>query len=805
MLGTMARDLRAWELTYQRWAPEEQPLREALTTLGNGLFATRGAFEECFGGDRQVHYPGTYLAGGYNRLESHVAGRTVENEDLVNWPNWLPLTFRCEGDEWFRLERCDVLDFEVRLDLRRGLLDRRVRFRDRAGREFCLNSRRLVHMGRPHVAALRWELTPLDWSGPLEIRSALDGNVSNRGVARYGDLRGDHHDVVQAEAEPDGVSCLTARARQSGISVALAARTELSCSDAPEARSFAERPGWIERGFRVPARAGESLRIEKAVTLYSSLDSAISSPLDAARTWVRRLPDFETLVVEQERAWARLWQHLDFDLAIPESDAQAVLRLHVFHLLQTASPHTVERDVGLPARGLHGEAYRGHVFWDELFAFPLFNFRLPELTRSFLLYRYRRLDEARWAARRSGYEGAMFPWQSGSDGREETQRLRLNPRSGRWIPDETDRQRHVNAAIAYNVWQYYQVTEDRAFLASHGAELLLEIARFWGSIARYDEERRRYVICGVVGPDEFHTRYPGRDTPGLDNNAYTNVMAAWSLATALESLSALAEERRTELLNHLGLAPQDLELWDRISRNLFIPFHDDGIISQFEGWEDLEEFDWDSWERRYGNLRRLDRLLESVGDDVNRYQATKQADVLMLFFLLSTSELQSLFGRLGYEWREDLQVRNAQYYLARTAHGSTLSKVVHAWVTARLDRKHSWDLFREALRSDVDDVQGGTTPEGIHIGAMAGTVDLVQRCYTGLEVRQGVLWLNPRLPEELAGLCLAVRYREHWISLECSPSELTVKVQRGPARPVRLGVRGEVFTLSAGEARRFAR
>jgi trehalose/maltose hydrolase-like predicted phosphorylase len=794
--------------------------------LGNGLFATRGAFEECFGSDlgrdddslgtprcdapvcSANHYPGTYLAGGYDRLQSRVSGRTVENEDLVNWPNWLPLTFRCEGGDWFVLESTDVLEFEIRLDLRRGLLDRRVLFRDSDGREFSLNSRRLVHMGRPHVAALRWELTPLNWSGTVEIRTALDGNVRNRGVPRYRELRGDHHAVVGTSTEEDGVLCLTARSRQSEILVALAARTQIlgsrSSPDVPCPPPCPPQPGRAERILRVPARAGEPVRVEKAVTLYSSRDFALSSPLDAARTWVRRLPDFEHLVKEHERAWDHLWQHLDFDLESPESDVQAVLRLHLFHLLQTASPHTVDRDVGLPARGLHGEAYRGHVFWDELFAFPLFNFRLPELTRSLLLYRYRRLDEARWAARQAGYEGAMFPWQSGSDGQEQTQSLMLNPHSGHWIPDDTHRQRHVNAAIAYNVWQYFQVTEDRAFLSSHGAELLLEIARFWGSIARYDEERRRYVIQGVVGPDEFHTRYPGRDTPGLDNNAYTNVMASWSLATALQALSSLAEERRTELLSDLALGPRDLERWDRISKNLYIPFQEDGIISQFEGWERLEAFDWDSWKRE-GSERRLDRLLEAVGDDVNRYQATKQADVLMLFFLFSSAELQRLFQRLGYEWNEALLVRNAHYYLARTSHGSTLSKIVHAWVTARLDRKHSWDLFREALRSDIDDVQGGTTPEGIHIGAMAGTVDLVQRCYTGLEVREGVLWLNPRLPEELSGLRLTVRYREHWLSLECSRSSVTVKVERGPARPVRVGLREEVVTLCSGEARTFQR
>ena len=187
----------------------------------------------------------------------------------------------------------------------------------------------------------------------------------------------------------------------------------------------------------------------------------------------------------------------------------------------------------------------------------------------------------------------MYPWQSGSDGREETQRLHLNPKSGRWLPDNSHRQRHVNVAVAYNVWQYYQATGDLAFLSAYGAEMLWEIARFWASIATYDHGRDRYEIRGVMGPDEYHDGYPGRDEPGLDNNAYTNVMAAWVLCRALETVELLPDHRRVELAERLGLAREELERWDEISRKLLVPFHDGDIISQFEGYGDLEELDWE--------------------------------------------------------------------------------------------------------------------------------------------------------------------------------------------------------------------
>ena len=798
------RTLTEWELRYTRWDPAAQPLREALTSLGNGYIVTRGAAEEASAGG--PHYPGTYLAGGYDRISSEVAGRLIENEDLVNWPNWLPLTFRCDGGAWFALDAVEVLAYEQRLDLHRGVLARRIRFRDGAGRELALESRRLVHMEDPHVAAIEWALTPLNWSGRIEIRSAIDGRVTNDGVPRYRDLQGDHLEVLRTGEAGDDAVFLISRARQSHIVMAQAIRTRLIHERTPVAleRRTETSPGWIGQHLRVEAVANRPIRVEKVVTLFSSRDFAISEPGVAACTHVHRVAGFGELLARHELAWRRLWHRADLELVNRDHDAQLVLRLHVFHLLQTTSMNIIGRDVGVPARGLHGEAYRGHIFWDELFTFPFLNLRIPELTASLLLYRYRRLGAARHAAAREGYEGAMFPWQSGSDGREETQLVHLNPTSGRWVPDHTRRQRHVNAAIAYNVWQYYQATGDVEFLSFYGAELLLEIARFWASIATYDPRRERYVITGVVGPDEFHTHDPGSDRPGLDNNAYTNLMAAWVLRTTLCALDLLAADRRAELVESLRISAADLRRWQDISSRMFVPFHGDRIISQFEGWEQLEELDWPGLQQRHGDLQRLDRLLEAEHDDVNRYKATKQADVLMLFFLFSAEELEELFGALGYGFDKELIPRNIAYYIPRTSHGSTLSRIVHAWVVARGDRRHSWRLLQTALASDIDDIQGGTTPEGIHLGAMAGTVDLVQRCYTGIEMRREVLWLNPQLPDELLELSLSVHYRGHWLALRITHQTLTVTFAKGGTGVARVGFEGEVFEMEQGQEISFA-
>ena len=217
-----------------------------------------------------------------------------------------------------------------------------------------------------------------------------------------------------------------------------------------------------------------------------------------------------------------------------------------------------------------------------------------------------------------------------------------------------------------------------------------------------------------------------------------------------------------------------------------------------------EDAGFDFLRKRYGHLYRLDFILEAEGDTTNRYKLAKQPDVLMLFFLFSAEELQALFDRLGYPWAYETIPRNVDYYLKRSAHDSTLSRVADAWVLARADRPRSWDVFMEALATDVADIQGGTTAEGIHLGAMAGTVDVLQRCYTGLELRGEVLWLNPRLPKPMRWLHLFVRYRGHSLALDITHDRLRVSAERCAAPSMKIGLRNRVFELAASEVKEFS-
>jgi trehalose/maltose hydrolase-like predicted phosphorylase len=788
--------MSAWILRYSGFEPAREGLREALCTLGNGYVATRGAAAESRADG--VHYPGTYAAGVYNRLATTIAGRTLEDESIVNLPNWLPLTFRADDGCW--LEAAELLEQHLELDLRRGVLTRQARVRDDAGRVTALSQRRLVSMDDPHIAALETTIVPENWSGRLHVRSLLDGDVGNLGVERYRSLASDHLTAVEtADAGDDAVS-LRALTSNSRILVAEAARTRLARDDAsvPCERTLVQEPARVGHDLSTDAAAGEPVTVEKVAAIYTSRDAAVFEPGYAAERAVASAPAFNGLLDRHVLAWHALWRRFGITLEEGDERTARIANLHVFHLLQTLSPHTAALDVGVPARGLHGEAYRGHVFWDELFVIPFITLRLPRLARALLRYRYRRLPEARRAAREAGYAGAMFPWQSGSDGREETQQRHLNPRSGRWNPDNSSLQRHINSAVAYNVWQYYQVTGDVDFLAGFGAELIIEIARFWSSVASYNRALDRYEIRGVMGPDEYHDACPDGSAPGLDNNAYTNVMVVWVLCRALDLVELLPSDRLDELRRRLSIRPEEVERWEDLSRKMRLVFHEDGVLSQFEGYEQLEEFDWEGYRSRYGDISRLDRILENEGDSANRYKVSKQADVLMLFYLLSAEELGELFDRLGYEFDEGTIPRAVDYYLERTSYGSTLSGVVHAWVLARSDRSRSWEFFLEALESDISDTQGGTTPEGIHLGAMVGTLDLLQRCYTGLEVREDALWLSPQLPTALKRLAFSVFYRGQLVELDFADGDVTIVSQTSSGEPISIGLGGEVAELPAG-------
>tara|TARA_R110002020_G_scaffold254617_1_gene468336 strand:- start:16446 stop:18842 length:2397 start_codon:yes stop_codon:yes gene_type:complete len=794
--------MERFSILYEDWKPEEQKHREAICTLGNGYIATRGAAEES--NNNEFNYPGTYLAGGFNRAKTEIAGKTIENEDFVNFPNWLGLTFRAVDGEWLDLEKYKVLEYRQELQMDKGLLERNFRVEDAQGRRTSIRSRRIVSMHRKHLVGLEWEFSPENWSGKIEFRSGLDGDVINDNVDRYSDLESQHLDQHDTRQIDENIILLSVQTKQSKIKMAQAARTTLFHQDQTmqPAIETHQKGGYIGQILTIEVQSEETYCVEKTVAIFTSRDVAISEPELEASNNVKRAGRFENLLNKHIDAWDSLWHRADIQF-LEDDTNQRLLRLHIFHILQTVSPNVIGMDVGVPARGIHGEAYRGHIFWDELFIFPFLNLRFPEITRSLLMYRYYRMDEAKAAAKEEGKKGTMFPWQSGSNGRSESQVVHLNPDSGHWLADNTHLQRHVNSAIAFNIWNYFLTTNDRNFMSFFGAEMFLNIASFWASMVSYNEKEDRYKILHVVGPDEYHTSYPDSDEPGLNNNAYTNVLAAWVMQKGLEILDIIDKRRRQELLNELDIDDKQIELWKEISNKMYVPFIEDGIINQFDGYEKLEEFPWEEYQEKYEDIHRLDRILENEDKDPNRYKASKQADVLMLFYLFSRDEIYGIFKRLGYEMTKDNILKNIEYYKKRTSHGSTLSRVVFSWIMLKYDKLQSWKNFEKVLVSDFEDIQGGTTAEGIHLGAMAGSLNLVQRGFLGLEVGEDALWVNPHKLEYLKHVSLKVKYRSHWVVVSIEDERLKVSFEEGQGDRLKIGVFDKIYEFEKGVVKEF--
>lgn len=452
--------------------------------------------------------------------------------------------------------------------------------------------------------------------------------------------------------------------------------------------------------------------------------------------------------------------------------SQKLLRLHICHLLSSCSPYSngkYKLDVSVTARGLHGEAYRGHIFWDEIFILPFYIMHFPQTARQLLMYRYNRLPGARKIAQDSGCQGAVYPWQSGLDGSEQTQSVHLNPLNGHWDPDYSHLQRHVSLAVAYNIWLYWKNTGDAEFMRLYGMEMLTDIARFWLSKAEYDEVTGRYSVSGVMGPDEFHEHISGSSSAGLKDNAYTNMMISWLFSVLAELYPQFhTGGEDTAFIRDIRHAGQHLAL-----------VIDDDVIAQFDGYFSLKEIDWEHYKNKYGNIYRMDRILRAEGKSADNYKVAKQADTLMIFNNFSRDDVTGILNNMGYHLGRDYAQTNLHYYLKRTSHGSTLSRVVHAQLACDTGLHDlSRELYQQALRSDYGDIQGGTTAEGIHTGVMAATINTAVMSYAGVDIRGDRLSVSPSLPAEWKRIRFNLQHRGVHYYFLISPASVSVTADK---------------------------
>lgn len=781
-----------WTISFHGYDPIREKSREALLTVGNGFFGTRGAMEETSAGDS--NYPGTYIAGVYNRLITKIADRDIENEDFVNVPNWLKMTFRIEDGAWFNPNEVTINKLSRQLDFRNGLLSRSMEVTDARGHRTKIESLRIASMSNMSLAALKYRFTPLNYSARVSFMSSLDGTHINDGVKRYSTLNQQHLEPIEQGGEGSS-TYLKVRTTQSHIRIAEAAKLKFRTNNTNPHVHFDNYTGdgLVSTVMNYEARQGETIEIEKLVSIQTNQFG--EDDIHISALWeIDTTPSFEELLFESAQSWSKIWKEIDIKIS-GDRISQKLIRMHLYHLMVSASPNNVELDASVTARGLHGEAYRGHIFWDELYILPFYNIHMPEVAKSMLLYRYRRLEKAREYAKEYGYEGAMFPWQSGSDGREETQVVHLNPLSGEWGEDHSSLQRHVSLAVAFNVWQYFHITEDIAFIEEYGAEMFLEICRFWASKCELNPETGKYSIKEVMGPDEFHEMYPGAEKGGLTDNAYTNIMVSWMMSRVPVLLNKMSEAARKKVFTKISLGNSELIKWDDIHSKLRLVISDEGIISQYDGYFDLEELDWDYYREKYQNIYRMDRLLRAEGKSADNYKVAKQADTLMTFYNLEKTQVDKIIADLEYHLPEDYLVKNLEYYLARTSHGSTLSRVVHAQLAEVAgNRELSWELYSDALASDYNDIQGGTTAEGIHAGVMAGTIMIALTTFAGVDLRNDIIAVNPALPDNWKKMSFNLKFKNTGFHFELDHKQVRITTNKD----IQLIVKGELVNLKAG-------
>jgi len=717
-------DSNSWTITEPKFDPARLHHQETVFTLGNGYLGTRGAFEEGYPGAR----PATLIHGVFDDAP-------IVHTELANAPDWLPFELLVQGER-FGMDRGELLDYRRTLDLRRGLLLREVRWRSPAGHTVDIHIERFASLADPHLAAIRYQVTPLDFDGWIEFRAGINGHVDNNGWL--------HWDRVDQGNEITTV-WLHSRTRDSGLELGQAAgllirggrevrRQVMDCHNNP---TFVAKCR-VEQGNMVVA--------EKLVSIFTSRDLEHGTVVDAALDKWEQLFEtrsyYEKLRDAHEAAWAGVWAASDV-LIEGDDAAQRAVRYNLFQLIIAAPRH--DDRVSIPAKTLSGFGYRGHVFWDtDIFIVPFFMYTQPEIARNLLMYRYHTLPGARSKAKENGYEGAQYAWESAATGDETTPRWVPVP-AGELVRIWTgDIQIHISADVAYTVWRYWQVTGDDRFMQGYGAEIILDTAVFWGSRAEYNAERDRYEISDVIGPDENHEH--------VNNNVFTNRMVQWHLETALETLAWLRREHpdgAAELEEQLDLSPERLAHWADIIGCLHIlQDPETGLMEQFEGFFELEDIDWEALEPRRRSIQSLLGI-----ERTNQVQALKQADALMLLYLLGD--------------RYDLETKrvNWDYYQPRTDHtyGSSLGPAIHAILACELGMPEvAYEHFMRAVLVDLEDVRGNSA-EGIHGASAGGVWQAVVFGFAGLRLTAEGYTVNPQLPSTWRRL--AFSFRRHGLEV----------------------------------------
>lgn len=525
---------------------------------------------------------------------------------------------------------------------------------------------------------------------------------------------------------------------------------------------------------QVELAARQNFTIERVMAVATSYET--SDPLPVVRKALSHT-NFAEIQTTSLDHWQTFWKDADVQIESDDPELQRLVRMNIFHLHQAAQKlANKDLDASVGSRALTGEGYRGHIFWDELFLVPYYATVEPETAKDILKYRLNRLTAAKQNARAQYEHGAMYPWQSAMYGDEQSQSIHLNPLTHRWYQDNSRLQRHVSLAVVYNIWSYTRITGDYDLLREGGLKVLLETTKFWLSKVTYDGQR--YHLSGVMGPDEFHEAYPRTSIGGLSDNAYTNIMLVWSLNWLLD-LRKNDEVDFAAVCAEVDFDQLLLQKASDVAGNLALFIDDAGVIEQYQNYFSLKNLNLADYREKYGDIHRIDRILKSEDKSSNDYQVNKQADTLMAVYNLGEKMMQQLVAQLGYQLPKNWLRHNRDYYLARTVHGSTVSRPVFAMIDVVLgELDHALKYLITAIKSDFDDIQGGTTAEGIHTGVMGGTLSVIEHAFAGVKFYDRHVIVEPKIPHNWSYLSFAQRFQGALIRFTFQNNTLCVEADR---------------------------
>jgi len=737
-----------WHIIENSWDPKMQAVRESHFALGNGYMCSRGVLEE----NPYDSYAGTYIAGLFDNTGAQVI-------ELVNAPNPFYFKIVSQGEKLDNVAM-DVLEHKRMLDMRKGLLYRKTIFSNSQKKRFSYESLRFISMSDKHLGVMRIYLTPLDGTASFTIQNGIDTSVTNKGVLTEGKKK---HFYITDVSKIGHNTYTSVQTFQHNI--------HIGCASHLMVKHKKNRFCVSQPVFKLKLKKGETACFTKIFSLYTSRRF---DPTDLKRVAVNALKrkekmGFEKLIKNDTSAWNRRWKIADVEIK-GDKDVEKALRFNIYHMLICAPEREGQASIG--ARTLTGEGYRGHVFWDtEIFILPFFIYNFPKIARNILMYRYLRLDEARKIAKDRGYKGALFPWESADSGQDATPTW-AKDLDGSIIQIFTMQQeQHIDADIAYGICHYFDVTKDIDFFLNYGVEILFETAKFWVSRMELNNKTRKYEIKCVIGPDEFHE--------DVNNSVFTNLMARWNLLRAYAAYTMVKEKKPAllkRLLKKTKLKEGELKSWRRIAVNIRFPYSKKRrLIEAFDGY----------FKKKDVPIVELDKNFMPVFPpgitprNVNTTQLVKQADVVMLLYLLS-----DLFSF-------DEKKRNFSYYEKRTLHKSSLSICSHSIIASEIgNQEKAFLYFFNSLMTDFKDTHGNTS-EGIHAASLGGTWQAVINGFAGMRIKNGTLNFNPKLPDRWQGIQFTVNWHNYYLRISALSDSIRIAYYtKKPKEPIFVRVFG---------------